>query len=272
MIEFDKSRLSEQDFQTIAPGESVTTDFDITDSFDLSSGGSFDIVASGTLAVAGDVESTTVSRVIRYSSNTVTVDVEAGVGAQTLAPSVEFVKRSKVQGCTGSKLNATVEALANCETMARQAQTAALSGPEDRMIEFFKSADNETRQTVAEVYERAAEECSSSNSGVGTVNCVDLFQLCATNVVSFARSSRSQIVHCDLFFEKPAQADKCYGTSQASTTLHEMTHLSQIGGTDDFDSYGYNAVRALDADENIKHADTYEMFAQAVRLDCPVRP
>ena len=90
--------------------------------------------------------------------------------------------------------------------------------------------------------------------------------------MSFARSSSSQIFHCDLFFEKPAQAHKCYSTSQASTTLHEMTHLSQIGDTDDFDSYGYDAVQVLNANDNLKHADTYEMFAQAVRLDCPVQP
>ncbi|KAJ0338723.1 hypothetical protein COL922a_005314 [Colletotrichum nupharicola] len=47
-----------------------------------------------------------------------------------------------------------------------------------------------------------------------------------------------------------------------SSTLHEMTHLTQIRGTSDYGGYGYNFVRSLSASQNLNHADTYTLFAQ----------
>ena len=58
----------------------------------------------------------------------------------------------------------------------------------------------------------------------------------------------------------------CHAQDQATTTLHEMTHLSQIKGTSDYGVYGYNAVRSLTAAQNLNHADTYTLFANG-KLD-----
>lgn len=40
-----------------------------------------------------------------------------------------------------------------------------------------------------------------------------------------------------------------------------MTHLREIKETTDYGVYGYEAVRALTAEQNLNHADTYAMFA-----------
>lgn len=59
----------------------------------------------------------------------------------------------------------------------------------------------------------------------------------------------------------PAKDTRCHADDQPSVTIHEMTHLRQIKGTEDYGAYGYEAVRRLNAAQNLNHADTYAYFA-----------
>lgn len=59
----------------------------------------------------------------------------------------------------------------------------------------------------------------------------------------------------------PEKDTRCHADDQPFVTIHEMTHLSQIKGTDDYGVYGYQAVRRLNAAQNLNHADTYSLFA-----------
>jgi deuterolysin len=77
------------------------------------------------------------------------------------------------------------------------------------------------------------------------------------------------MAYCDLYFQQlPATTTSCHGQDQAQTNVHEMTHLSQIKGTSDYGGYGYNFLQSLSADQNINHADTYALFANAIELGC----
>ena len=49
---------------------------------------------------------------------------------------------------------------------------------------------------------------------------------------------------------------------KAGSILHEMTHLY---GTGDY-GYGYVAAQKLSASQAAANADTYEMYAESVRL------
>jgi deuterolysin len=72
------------------------------------------------------------------------------------------------------------------------------------------------------------------------------------------------MVNCPYYFSSfPLTTSSCRGISQASTTVHEVTHLTQIAGTTDMNGcYGYSCVRSLSAANNLRHADTYTLFAQ----------
>jgi deuterolysin len=59
----------------------------------------------------------------------------------------------------------------------------------------------------------------------------------------------------------PEKDSRCHADDQPFVTLHEITHLRQIKGTDDYGVYGYQAVRRLSAAQNLNHADTYALFA-----------
>lgn len=66
------------------------------------------------------------------------------------------------------------------------------------------------------------------------------------------------MVNCPLYFSALSPLSRtCHAQDQATTTLHETTHLSQIAGTDDYSTYGYSGVRGLSASQNLRHADTY---------------
>jgi deuterolysin len=77
------------------------------------------------------------------------------------------------------------------------------------------------------------------------------------------------MVNCPLFFSGlTALSRQCHAQDQATTVLHEMTHLTQVKGTSDYGGYGYNFVRSLSASQNLNHADTYTLFAQALYAGC----
>lgn len=79
------------------------------------------------------------------------------------------------------------------------------------------------------------------------------------------------MVYCPLYFQTlPDVTTRCHARDKAGTNMHEATHLTQIKGTDDYGGYGYGYgfVRSLSGAQNLNHADTYALFANAVSLGC----
>lgn len=63
------------------------------------------------------------------------------------------------------------------------------------------------------------------------------------------------MAYCPLFFNGLSAVSRtCHDQDQASTVLHEATHLRQIKGTEDYNGYGYSYVRSLSASQNLNHA------------------
>ncbi|KAH7271016.1 hypothetical protein FSOLCH5_003887 [Fusarium solani] len=266
-VALDTSRLEETAFQRIPSGESIEVDFDIAEFHDLSAGGKFNILAEGALSFAQD-DSTELIGSVPFYSNRIEAEVD---GPQAFSVRTAFHhKRTQVQSdCSGDKLAITQQALSRCSSMASKAQQAAASGSGDKMKEYFKSDSYETRQTVADVFGRIASECGSTNSGDSRYYCSDVYGACQSGVLAYTVPGASYMAYCDLYFQQlPATTTSCHGQDQAQTNVHEMTHLSQIKGTSDYGGYGYNFLQSLSADQNINHADTYALFANAIELGC----
>lgn len=276
-IAFDGLRLSvstanldEEAFQIIPAGESVETVFDVAVAHDLSNGGAFDISSVGTLSIAEE-GSTELSSIVTFSSNVVAANVDGSAAAKVRREFHEHFKRTIVQSdCTGTKLTATRNALTNCRSLAAAASSAASSGAAAKMTEYFKSSTTSTRSTVAAVFSRIVSECGSTTSGVSRQYCSDVYGACSSGVLAYTLPSQSYMVNCNLYFTGlGALTSTCHAQDQATTTLHEMTHLSQIKGTTDQSGcYGYSCVRSLTAAQNLNHADTYSLFANAIYAGC----
>ncbi|KAJ9133257.1 Neutral protease 2 [Pleurostoma richardsiae] len=275
-VEFDGLRLTvsteglnEESFQTIAAGETVEVEWDVAEVHDLSSGGDFDLALKSAVSYAEE-GSTEIAGVIPISSNTLTATVDGAAAAQVRRDFHEKAKRQIVQSdCTGTRRTATVNAISACRSLALAASSAAASGSASKMTEYYKSSSTTTRNTVASVFSRVASECGSSSSGVSRYYCSDVYGACSSGVLAYTLPSQSYMVNCNLYFTGlTALSRTCHAQDQATTTLHEVTHLTQIKGTSDYGVYGYNAVRGLSAAQNLNHADTYSLFANAIYVGC----
>ena len=233
----------------------------------LSGGGNYSILTSGALSYA-DESSNELIGSVPFESNTLEAEIN---GEEASAARTAFhEKRTQVQSdCTGSKLTITQTALSNCARLASKAQAAASSGPAAKIEEYFKSSDSNTRNTVSDVFSRVSSECGSTNSGVSRYYCSDVYGACSSGVLAYTLPSGSYMAYCDLYFQQlPALTTSCHSQDQATTNLHETTHLTQIKGTSDYGGYGYDFVRSLSAAQNLNHADTYALFANAIDLNC----
>jgi deuterolysin len=273
-LEFDGLRLhvatdslDESAFQRIPAGDSVEISFDVAEVYDMSSGGAFDIATSGILSFAAEDDTKLIGSVA-YSSNSIQADIDGAAASH--ARLAFHQKRTRLQSdCTGTKLQITQQALRNCASLASAAQRAAVSGSASKMNEYFKSSSSYTRNTVSDVFSRVASECSSTTSGVSRYYCSDVYGACNGQVLAYTLPSASYMAYCDLYFyQLPALTRSCHAQDQATTNIHECTHLREIKGTDDYGGYGYNFVRSLSAAQNLNHADTYTLFANAIYVGC----
>ncbi|KAM4054464.1 deuterolysin metalloprotease (M35) family protein [Hirsutella rhossiliensis] len=259
--------LSENHFQYILPGQSVETAFDLADVHNLTSGGKFGVRVDGAFAFAKD-NSTKLIGSIPYISNHIVADIDGSRAASSSLASL--AKRTLVQSdCNGEKYIITRKALTECASMARDARMAASWGPADKMEEYFQSSSQEVRDTVSGVFDRVAFECGSATGGIAEYYCTDVFNKCDGGTLAYTTPARGKMFFCPLYFKAlPDLARGCHHQDQATTNIHEVTHLKRIKGTKDYGGYGYQFIRSLTPEQNLNHADTYALFASAVRQKC----
>lgn len=255
--------FEEESFQIIPAGQTIEVSFDAAELHDLAASGEYDFVANGVLSYAS-LEGTEIAGAVPYSSNTLTATVD---GAEAANVRTAFLnKRTAIQSdCTSSKLTSTRNAVSACRSFAAAASSAALSNSA-KLQEYFKSTS--VGSTVAAVFGRVITECSSTTSGSSRTYCSDIYGACSSNVLAYTLPSASYIVNCPLYFSAlPAVSGTCHAQDQATTTLHEVTHLNQVAGTDDL-GYGYSAATRLSSSQALNNADSYALFANAIHVGC----
>ncbi|CAH0058870.1 unnamed protein product [Clonostachys solani] len=259
--------LEDSAFQDIDAGQTAEVTFDVGQIRDLSSGGTFDISATGSIPFANQGSNTLVG-VFPYVSNKIQADVDgqqAGRSRLVLDQKRTIVKPD----CVGTNLTVVRAALRNCASLAQTATQAASFGPDARMLKYYKAVDKATRGVVAGVFEKVKNECLTFDSGVSSLYCSDRFNSCAEGVLAYTVAQASYMVYCNLYLTRlPLNSQSCNGQSQSNTIVHEVTHLSQIKGTNDYGGYGIASVQNLTAAQNINHADTYALFAQSIFAGC----
>lgn len=131
------------------------------------------------------------------------------------------------------------------------------------MIEFFDSDSTSVRQKVAGVFGKIADECGSTTAGVSDQYCTDVLNNCDDDlgILAYTVPARNVMVSCGLYFnELPGLEARCHKQDQATTTLHEVTHLRTIAGTVDL-AYGYDLLTQLSTAEALDNADSYTVFS-----------
>lgn len=191
-------------------------------------------------------------------------------------------KRVEVVSCSGTHETALVNAFENTNRLATDAADAAESGDAAKFQEYFRTTTTARRSTVAEVFRSLAEESTSTTAGDISYSCTDYAGICSQGnismwplfssrdlvlvcvrehelvadndgfLVAYAQPATGRMANCPLFYQLPALSTGCDEQSQASTILHEFTHV--LAGTDDY-AYGYARSTALSASQAINNAD-----------------
>ncbi|KAF6809368.1 deuterolysin metalloprotease [Colletotrichum sojae] len=257
-------------FQVIKPNQTVIMKFDFGQMHDLSPGGNYQVSAAGGIPYATG-NSTKVEGYIPFKSNILTIkNVNGTQAAITRRDFHAESKRVVIQaGCTRAQNQAVNTALGNCATLASNASVAAMRDAR-RLNEYFKTTTLEARRNISITFQRVAKECTSRLKAVSvsSLYCTDVYNSCKEGVLAYTVPSLRYMVNCPLYFNAlPPLTTTCHAQDQASTTLHEMTHLTQIRGTLDWGVYGYEAIKTLPSEKNLFHADTFCLFA-----NCKSRP
>lgn len=273
--------MNEEAFTFLAAGQSLEFSVDIAADHSLDAGGVYSVFAQGAIPYAA-ANTTTLVGAAQVESDTLDMEVDGVEASKVLKSIVD--KRSAVQSdCTGSQRTATVNALANCATLARtaasNAQSSSGSNPyvamlltsrlkdvaltKPRFLTYFDTSSNSG--TVTSCLNAIATECSSSTSGTTRTYCTDVYRACASNVLAYTVPSLSIIVNCPLYFSYlPALSRTCHAQDQATTTLHEVAHSNC--GADDL-AYGYSASVALSSSNSPRNADNYALYANGKPRD-----
>lgn len=237
---------------------------------DLSSGGKFDIHSSGVMHFANDSDNTIIGSV-PYHSNSITANIngsEAGALLKSFQRAQKrAMKRANVQSdCTGNHLSVTQTALNNCQQLASAAQSAASSN-DAKVKEYFKDSSAATKNAVTDGFGKAATECGSTGGGVSKYYCTDISKQCNGGVLAYTYPSQSYQAYCDSYFQMTPLTSQCHAQDQATTNLHEVMHLTQIKGAAD-KGYGYDNAMKLGTQDALNNADTYALFANAIKVNC----
>ena len=129
--------LQEDVFETIGAGETVTAEFDVAVTHDLSSGGTVDLSSEGVFSYA-EPNTTEIAGVVPYTSNQISAEVDGSLAAAARDTFIDR-RRSIVQSdCTGTRLTAIRTAESNCASLSRAASTAASSGSAAKVEEYCK--------------------------------------------------------------------------------------------------------------------------------------
>jgi deuterolysin len=162
--------------------------------------------------------------------------------------------------CSSSQTSTLKTSVSDAISMSTAAYNAAASAA-DYFTTWFKSTSNESK--VRTIYNDVANVRTKSPK----ISCTDTYGDCSDgSALLYTVPSANVIVPCpnNGFWGFPELAPQCAGDDydKAGSILHEMTHLY---GTGDY-AYGPDAAKALSASQAAANADTYEMYAESVRL------
>ncbi|CAG9989173.1 unnamed protein product [Clonostachys byssicola] len=261
MVYPNLNNLNQDSFVAIGAGESIEEIFDVAEFHNLASGGSFTIWTDGVFQYAPE-GTTNITGSIPFKSNSLKAEIDGAEASSIFKASV--ARRAKVASSCSSKTNLP-SALSSCKSIAQKASTAAKSGG-SKLTEYFKSDSSSVRSTVANVFDKVASECGSTTGGNIIVECNDVSNFCEGNI-AYADTVISTVVFCPYWYTM-ATSGGCHVDTQAGIVIHEFTHIPSVKGTDDYGAYGYEAVRALTAAQNLNHADTYHMYSNAINVGC----
>ncbi|WIM94147.1 M35 family metallo-endopeptidase [Actinoplanes oblitus] len=256
------------DYTRIPAGGTYAVTMNLADDYDLSRPGTFTIALAATriraLRGPGAAVADTVRVRAGQASVSTTVAIQgarkpAGVAAasservKVAASAVTIVYNSN---CSTSQKTSIRQAVTDAATLSTKSKTWLSNNPNGgaAYTEWFGTRTTTRFNTVASEYSNITSELTSKTV---TLSCLN-----EAGVYAYVYPDDPYKIYlCGAFWTAPA-----IGTdSKAGTLVHESSHFTVNGGTDDW-AYGQTAARNL-ASTNparaVNNADNYEYFAES---------
>lgn len=267
------------DYVTLDPNESVSTDFDISEIYDIDKAGNYTVEFDSRVLDLGTEKPTTLSkrvaktgkfRVQRLRSKVVEFKLLEDRSAKqskgvALAWSEQMAAVAKVSGfrsCTTNQQNQLNDALKEAERIAKDTQSALTSTSETdrpnakRYIEWFGAYTVQNYNKINGDFDKIVDAIVNKTI---TFNCS--MQDCSEGEFAHVFPVRPyEIFLCNAFWN----ADLTGTDSRGGTIIHELSHFNVVAGTDD-NVYGQPDCRELaktDPLEAIANADSHEYIAE----------
>lgn len=274
-----RSAPKTQDYITLDPKESVSTNIDISEIYDISKSGNYTIEFDSQVLDVGTEEPHTLSarlgetaepKIERLRSEVVNFELlEDRESKQAKGVALEFADRmaaaevSDFRSCTTSQRSQLSDALEAAQDMARETQTALTTTQEPsrpnsmRYREWFGVYAAQNYDRIISNFDKIAD--ALSNKPI-TFNC-SMEDCSSESVFAYVFPTRPyEIFLCNNFW----MADLTGTDSRGGTLVHEMSHFNVVAGTGDI-GYGQAFSRQL-ARSNplsaILNADCHEYMAE----------
>ncbi|KZL85878.1 deuterolysin metalloprotease [Colletotrichum incanum] len=271
-VNYKRTGLAASAFQKIEAGQTVTVSVNAAKSYKLSGVEQAKVTAIQGFRYAAGTDTPSSFKELAVCADVTSGEVEVTPDQSTVAEqhisrrgevpiSSRIQKRSiTYSSCSASQTSTLKTSVSDAISMANKAYTAAGTAAY-YFTTWFKSTSVESK--VQTIYKDVANVQTTSPK----ISCTDTYSDCTDgSALLYTVPSANVIVPCpnNGFWDFPELASQCAGDDydKAGSMLHEMTHLF---GTTDW-AYGPTAAQALSATKAAANADTYEMYAESVRL------
>ena len=269
------------DYLTLEPKRSLSTNVEITEFYDISESGEYKVEYASPLLDVGQENPTTLSKDLEKKHKFLNLRIPSNVTEFRLVENrkpkqvngvmLDFVsKREKKDNkfvdptfnnnCTSSEQNTILSALAAAEHISTASSIALHNRPNrtdyDRYIEWFGTYAETRYNTVTNNMENIFSAIINETI---TFNCDG--PDCESGTYAYVFPSKPyEIFLCGSFWTAPLTGTD----SQSGTIVHEMSHFNTVAETEDH-RYGQTDCRDLainDPAEAIENADSHEYFAE----------
>jgi peptidyl-Lys metalloendopeptidase len=255
------------DYTRISANGTYAVTVNLADDYDLSRPGTFTVALASTQVRALKGTPAAPQDTLRVNAGRVTVRTSVGIrGAGKLSSAPTTTERVKLaaaaavsityRGCTTSEQTALKQAVGNAAQLSQKSVSWLAANPSGggAYATWFGTYSSSRFTRVNSAYSRITSELTSK---AVTLDCTS-----DEDYYAYVYPDEPYVIYlCNAFWTAPATGTD----SKAGTLVHESSHFTVNGGTDDH-AYGQTAAMQLarsNPSNAVDNADNYEYFAES---------
>jgi peptidyl-Lys metalloendopeptidase len=255
---------TDTDYVELAPGQSIRVDVDLSAYYDMRQGGQYtvryerdanEVIRAASDAARGGVQSGAVEFDRKGDSVTIFADAAPDALDEVEKASVGILAATNSYvGCSTTRKNQIATARTSATSYASNSKNYLTAGTQGSRYTWWFGTYNSSRYSIVRTHFNNIQSALSSQPFTFDCTCTD-------SAYAYVYPNQPYRIYlCNAFWSAPNTGTD----SKAGTIVHETSHFTVMGGTDDW-AYGQSAAHNL-AGSNparaVDNADSHEYFAE----------